>query len=156
MQTLFFKADLQKEDHRNAVIYLLDTYMRDGMGINAPMRDELKEPMLEGLTNHQESFVLLAKEGENYLGLATCFYGFSTFSAQPLMNIHDLIVLPKHRNKGIGRQLLREVALIGREKNCCKVTLEVRSDNENAKALYKSEGFKDSEPPMHFWSKRLA
>jgi len=156
MKITFEIADLANDKHKETVIELLDAYMRDGMGINAPMREELKEPMLEGLTKHQESFVLLAKEGENYVSLATCFYGFSTFNAQPLINIHDLIVLPMHRNKGIGKQVLRKVAQIGRENNCCKITLEVRSDNENAKALYKSEGFKDSEPPMHFWSKWLA
>lgn len=157
MSSLFFEiADLDNHSHQNTVIELLDAYMRDGMGINAPMREDLKAPALEGLKNHRESFVLLAKQEDKYIALATCFYGFSTFNAQPLINIHDLIVLPAYRNQGVGRAILQEVAKIGRENNCCKITLEVRIDNENAKALYKSEGFEDGNPPMHFWSKWLA
>jgi ribosomal protein S18 acetylase RimI-like enzyme len=40
-----------------------------------------------------------------------------------------------------------------RELGYCKVTLEVRDDNRNAKELYQSLGFKDTEPKMHFWTK---
>ena len=157
MSSVFFEiADLESSSHQKIVIELLDAYMRDGMGINAPMREDLKKPVLDGLKSHNESFVLLAKQAEKNVGLATCFYGFSTFNAQPLINIHDLIVLPAYRNQGVGRAILQEVAKIGRENNCCKITLEVRVDNENAKALYQSEGFTDGNPPMHFWSKWLA
>ncbi|MFW5760658.1 MAG: GNAT family N-acetyltransferase [Cyclobacteriaceae bacterium] len=152
---IFEIANLDDSQHRQVVIDLLDAYMRDGMGINAPMREELKEPALQGLQFHKESFVLMVKNENSYLGLATCFYGFSTFNAQPLINIHDLIVLPAFRSQGVGRALLREIESIARKKNCCKITLEVRIDNQPAKALYQKEGFADGDPPMHFWSKWL-
>ena len=34
------------------------------------------------------------------VGLATTFEGFSTFAAKPLINIHDIAVLPDYRGRG--------------------------------------------------------
>ena len=87
--------------------------------------------------------------------MAVCFRGFSTFNAAPLINIHDLIVIQEFRGKGLGRQLLEEVENISREEHCCKITLEVRSDNHVAQALYRAEGFSRGEKPMEFWTKWL-
>ena len=143
------------KEHQDAIIFLLDNYMHDDMGNRAPMPEENKVPVLQGLASHRESFVLLAKNTQNYVGMASCFVNFSTFRARPLINIHDLIVVSGHRNKGIGRQLLRKVQEIAEQRNCCKITLEVRVDNHNAKHLYASEEYREGEPPMHFWSKTL-
>jgi ribosomal protein S18 acetylase RimI-like enzyme len=38
---------------------------------------------------------------------------------------------------------------------CCRVTLEVRSDNERAQAVYARLGFRASEPQTWFWMKSL-
>jgi ribosomal protein S18 acetylase RimI-like enzyme len=52
--------------------------------------------------------------------------------------------------------LLEKNVTWAREKlGCSKVTLEVRDDNLVAKSLYKSLGFKDSDPPMLYWTKML-
>ena len=60
------------------------------------------------------------------------------------MNIHDFLVLRKHRNRGIGRKLFNEIESIAQKLNCCKVTLEVQENNRAARRLYNSFGFKDS------------
>jgi ribosomal protein S18 acetylase RimI-like enzyme len=78
------------------------------------------------------------------VGIAVCFLGFSTFAAQPLINIHDLAVMPGYRGRGIGRQLLERVGAKGRELGCCKLTLEVREDNHRAQRLYQGFGFGDA------------
>ena len=46
---------------------------------------------------------------DNPVGAAVCFIGFSTFAAKPLINIHDFVVLPAARGKGVGRRLLEAV-----------------------------------------------
>jgi GNAT superfamily N-acetyltransferase len=74
-------------------------------------------------------------------GLANCFEAFSTFSCKPLINIHDLMVLPAFRGNGISQKLLQKVEDIAQSKGCCKVTLEVLSGNEPAKASYEKFGF---------------
>ncbi len=75
------------------------------------------------------------------MGIAVCFIGFSTFAARPLINIHDLAVLPEGRGNGVGRKLLTAVERKAREMNCCKVTLEVLENNRRALKVYAAAGF---------------
>jgi ribosomal protein S18 acetylase RimI-like enzyme len=148
-------ADLHNSSHQQQLVRLLDLYSRDAMGNGAPLADATRAELVEGLRRHPASVVLLAWEGGECVGLCICFEGFSTFRARPLLNVHDLIVHPAYRNRGIGRALLRAVETAARARRCCKVTLEVRADNAAAQHLYRSVGFRDSEPPMHFWHKML-
>jgi GNAT superfamily N-acetyltransferase len=88
------------------------------------------------------------------------FMGFSTFQCRPLLNIHDVIVHPDHRGKGISKLLMRKAEEIARELGCCKLTLEVLERNEIAKRSYASCGFCAYElDPMlgkaEFWEKKL-
>jgi ribosomal protein S18 acetylase RimI-like enzyme len=83
-------------------------------------------------------------DDEMPVGLAVCFLGFSTFAARPLINIHDLAVLPEYRGRGIGRRLLERVEAKGHALGCAKLTLEVRADNHRAQRLYQQVGFGDA------------
>ena len=48
------------------------------------------------------------------------------------------------------------VEIHARQLGCCKITLEVRSDNTRAMALYRDLGFVSSEPAeAFFWTKPL-
>ncbi|MDA8746099.1 GNAT family N-acetyltransferase, partial [Rubripirellula amarantea] len=103
------------------------------------------------LIEHPASLVLLASVDEQIVGTATCFLGFSTFQARPLLNVHDLAVIPEYRGQGIGRALLACAEASALKRGCCKLTLEVQDDNPKARGLYISFGFRefvvgDSEP----------
>ncbi|HLP14690.1 MAG TPA: GNAT family N-acetyltransferase [Bacteroidota bacterium] len=50
---------------------------------------------------------------------------------------------------------MNELLAIARHRDCCKVTLEVRVDNDAAQSLYQKFGFCDTPPPMHFWTHHL-
>jgi ribosomal protein S18 acetylase RimI-like enzyme len=95
------------------------------------------------LRAHPTALVLLAFVGAEPVGIAVGFFGLSTFAARPLLNIHDLAVVPAHRGKGVGRALLREAETRARERGCCKLTLEVQDTNVRARGLYASFGFED-------------
>lgn len=56
----------------------------------------------------------------------------------PEAEVHTLAVDPVHQGRGIGRALLRELLA---QATGATVFLEVRTDNEPAIALYRSEGF---------------
>ena len=88
-------------DYRNArdaadVVALLDAYARDPMGGGAPLADDVKARLPGDLAANPQAFSLLARLDDRAVGLANCFMGYSTFAAAPLVNIHDLAVLPGH------------------------------------------------------------
>jgi ribosomal protein S18 acetylase RimI-like enzyme len=149
------QCDFKNVVHRQKVVELIDAYMQDPMGGGNPMPEKNKKPLVEGLAAHPGTFVLFAVEEDRYLGVATCFVNFSTFNVKPYINVHDLAVIKSARGKGVGRKLLERIIEIAKEKDYCKVTLEVRNDNINAQGLYKSLGFKECEPVMHYWENKV-
>lgn len=126
------------------------------MGGNMPVLDYKSEKkLIDGLKSHAASLILFAVSEEMIVGMAVCFQGFSTFQAAELLNIHDLIVNKTFRNRGIGRLLLEYACEEARRRKFCRITLEVRIDNEPAKRLYRSLGFGPCENPMEFWINSL-
>jgi ribosomal protein S18 acetylase RimI-like enzyme len=150
------QADLTSLRHQKDIVALLDTYAQDPMGGGEPFSDEVKKRLIPGLRAHPGAYVFLAYRtrldgGEEAVGLANCFLGFSTFAARPLINIHDLAVTPGARRMGVGKALLDSVCAKAKELGCCKVTLEVRDDNPAARKLYTDYGFNDGGVPHRFW-----
>ena len=102
---------------------------------------EVRSRLGNDLGRNPAAHALIARRGTAAVGVATCFVGYSTFLARPLLNIHDIAVIPKARGRGIGTALLEEITALGRRLACCKITLEVREDNRPARTLYAAEGF---------------
>jgi hypothetical protein len=61
--------------------------------------------MLAGLRACPTHVVFLAILGQQAVGLAVCSFGFSTFNAKPLLNIHDLVVHSAYRRLGVATEL---------------------------------------------------
>jgi len=148
-------ATLDDPADQSATIELLDMYCRDAFGDAAPLADEARRNLVPGLQAHGGGRVFLAFKHSEAVGLAICFVGFSSFKGKPLLNIHDIAVRPESRGQGVGRALLNAISLEAERLGCCKVTLEVRSDNERAQALYASEGFAGTDPQTWFWTKPI-
>jgi ribosomal protein S18 acetylase RimI-like enzyme len=135
------EADLSRADHQNDVLALTQAYALDEMGNGGPLPAEVIERLIVGLKSHPTTTIFVAYASGKAVGIATCFRGFSTFQARPLVNIHDLAVLPEHRGRGIGLALLSAIELRARELGCCKVTLEVQENNHRARRAYERAGF---------------
>ncbi len=135
------EADLNRAEHQHAVVELLDAYAVDPMGNGKPLSAEVRRALIPGLQQHPTTVIFLACKGGEAVGIAVCFRGFSTFAARPLINIHDLAVLPEYRGQGIGRRLLEEVERKARQMGCCKLTLEVQENNHRARRAYEAVGF---------------
>jgi GNAT superfamily N-acetyltransferase len=153
-------ADLSSADHQHAIIAMLDAYMRDPMEGGTPMPESTRRDVIPGLRAHPACYIFLAYRNEIPIGLSICFLGFSTFKARPLINIHDIFVDASMRGEGIGRMLLEQIETKARELNCCRLTLEVREDNQPARHLYRKAGFDralvgPNKIPMEFWRKPL-
>jgi ribosomal protein S18 acetylase RimI-like enzyme len=137
------EADLNDPQHQTAIVQLINAYARDPMGDGRDLPAAVRDRLISGLRQHPTTLVLLAFDDATPVGNAVCFVGFSTFAARPLINIHDLAVLPDYRGRGIGHLLLEGVEARGRELGCCRLTLEVREDNQRAQRLYQRFGFGD-------------
>jgi ribosomal protein S18 acetylase RimI-like enzyme len=143
-EVMVIEADLNDPQHQMAILQLINAYARDPMGDGRDLPVDVRNRLIQGLRQHATTLVFLAFDGATPVGVAVCFVGFSTFAAQPLINIHDLAVMPDYRGLGIGRQLLERVEAKGRDLGCCKLTLEVREDNHRAQRLYQGFGFGDA------------
>lgn len=137
------QADFASPVHRAAIVDVLDSYAGDPVGGGEPLARDVRERLVPSLRDHPTALVLLAFADQRAVGIAVCFYGFSTFKARPLLNIHDLAILPAYRGQGIGRGLLDAAEVHARRRECCKLTLEVQDDNRRARALYEAFGFTD-------------
>src|SRR5688572_2976429 len=136
-------ADLAAEADAAAVVEIVNAYALDPFGGGVPLPPEVRARLVPGLRAHPTTVVLLAEADGRPVGVAVCFIGFSTFQARPLLNVHDLAVLPSHRGRGVGRALLTAVEARAQARGCCKITLEVLETNHRARALYASCGIVD-------------
>ena len=153
-------ADYADPHDAAAIVTLLDAYARDPMGGGTPLAEDVKARLPGDLAANPHAFSLLARLGNQAVGLANCFMAYSTFAAAPLVNIHDFAVLPGHRGAGIGHALLAAVEAEALKRGAIKVTLEVLSGNEPARRLYAANGYGDYQldpaaGQALFWQKRL-
>jgi GNAT superfamily N-acetyltransferase len=153
-------ADLSRPEHQNALVTMLDAYMRDPMEGGDPPSDQVKRDLVPGLRAHPACHVFLAYHDGVPVGVTICFLGFSTFLARPLLNIHDIFVDLSVRGRGIGAMLLERIEARARDLNCCRITLEVREDNRVARGLYRKVGFDrvvvgKERIALEFWHKAL-
>ena len=126
-----------------ALVALLDAYAIDPAGGGHALSAHTREHLPAALAARTDAFSVLAFDGDAPVGLVNCFEGFSTFACRPLVNVHDVAVLPAYRGRGVGAQMLVLVEQIARERGACKLTLEVLQGNRGAGRLYERLGFAD-------------
>ncbi len=138
--------DVRRVDYSDAaqaatLVRLLDAYAQDPMGGGEALSDEVKARLPSALAAFPAAFSLMAWVDGQAVGLLNAMEGFSTFAARPLVNVHDLAVLPHWRGQGVGRALLQAVEREAVARGACKLTLEVLSGNTGASRLYVQQGF---------------
>ena len=138
------RVDYADPVHAQALVALLDAYAQDPMGGGAGLSEYAKTHVVAGLAARAQAFSVLAfapDASQTPVGLVNCIEGFSTFAAKPLVNVHDVIVLPDWRGHEVAGAMLEEVIQIARERGACKLTLEVLSGNQKALRAYAKLGF---------------
>jgi ribosomal protein S18 acetylase RimI-like enzyme len=134
-------ADYTDPHHADAIVMLLDAYARDPAGGGEPLGDFARTYLVRELAARPQAFSVLAFIGDEPVGLVNCIEGFSTFACRPLVNVHDVAVLPGYRGQRVGEQMLAKVEVIARARGACKLTLEVLQGNRSAIRLYERVGF---------------
>jgi len=135
------RVDYRAPADRAALFALLDAYAQDPMGGGESLADEVKARLCDDLARLPSAASFIAWIGDEAVGLVNSFEGYSTFKARPLLNVHDIVVLPAQRGRGIGQALLGACEAHARERGCCKLTLEVLSGNRRALRSYEGFGF---------------
>jgi GNAT superfamily N-acetyltransferase len=137
-------ADLTSPRDAESITFLLNAYATEPVGGGKPLPRDVRERLVPALREIPRALVLLAFADDAAVGITVCFMGFSTFKARPLLNIHDLAVLPQYRRRGVARLLLQAAEDYARRHGCCRLTLEVLESNSGAEALYREFGFDQS------------
>ncbi len=81
-------------------------------------------------------------------GFALFFTSFSTFLGRPGLYLEDLFVLPEHRGRGFGSELLRFLAQETVQRGYGRLEWSVLDWNESALKLYRRIGAQ----PMDQWT----
>lgn len=154
------QADYHNAKHGEMIVALMNIYASSPFGGGKGLALDVQSQLVMALQKRTDAVSLLALDGENAVALLNAFEGFSTFNCQPLLNIHDLIVIEPYRNQGVAQLLFREVESIARHRDCCKLTLEVLAENRIAQSCYRRFGFSAYELDPHmgqalFWEKPL-
>ncbi|QIL43546.1 GNAT family N-acetyltransferase [Acidovorax sp. HDW3] len=129
-----------------ALVALLDAYASDPAGGGEPLAPAVKAQLPSALAQRAGAFSVIAwaqapDGSEQAVGLVNCFEGFSTFACLPLVNVHDVAVLPAWRGQRVAQQMLAAVEATARARGACKLTLEVLQGNAPALRTYTREGF---------------
>lgn len=134
-------ADYANPSHAEAIVEVLDSYARDAMGGGVPLRPDVKSRLVAEMAARPQLFSVLAFVGDMAIGLVNCVEGFSTFACRPLVNLHDVAVIPVYRGRGVATRMLSRVEQLARARGACKLTLEVLEGNHAAARLYAISGF---------------
>ena len=129
--------------HAAALVELMDTYARDPAGGGQALSDFARGHLVGALAARPFIFSVLAFDGDTPVGLINAIEGFSTFACRPLVNVHDVVVAPSHRKRGIAARMFDQVEVLARERGACKLTLEVLQSNTSARSVYQRLGFTD-------------
>ncbi|HLV47730.1 MAG TPA: GNAT family N-acetyltransferase [Aliidiomarina sp.] len=154
-------VDYSNPLHATALLEMLDHYAKDPMGGAEALPEKTKAILISEMAKRAGVFSFLAWNTNNEaVGLVNCVEGFSTFAAKPVCNIHDIAIRAGLRGQGLAQKLMQAVVEEAKQRDCCKLTLEVLSGNEPARLAYRKFGFEpyQLEPSMgqaEFWEYKL-
>lgn len=154
------RVDYDNTDQAGDLISMLNHYALTTEGGGAPLSEYVHRHLIDGLKSLPDSISILGYIHEEPVALLNAFKGFSSFKAKPLYNVHDLAVKESARGLGIAGRLLDELANIAKKQGCCKLTLEVLSNNTPALSCYQKNGFQqyalvEEMGTAQFWQRML-
>ncbi len=84
--------------------------------------------------------VVIAEEDDVPIGFALFFHNFSTFVGRKGLYLEDLFIIPEKRGLGYGKTILKYLAKLAAERNCCRMEWICLDWNAPSLAFYRSIG----------------
>ena len=134
--------------------------MADTVALIEQFKAELGAPLewhtrdaLPALLKRREALIILARQEGEPVGVVIAQRNIVTFKASEALNIHDFFVTRSARGSGVGQMLMKRTIAHARSMGCVRVTLEVDTENTNARRFYRASGFElpeDGNKALHF------
>lgn len=93
------------------------------------------------IIHNPNAFMLLAREGEETLGLIVYSIRRTALHPGPSALVDEIIVNQEHQGRGIGSSLLIAAIDRCRQLGCCEIEVSTEMSNDEAKAFYLASGF---------------
>jgi GNAT superfamily N-acetyltransferase len=117
----------------------------DGIYATAPGAERVMRRFLADLTASSHSFLFVAESDGRAVGFISgeLREGSPTFRQKTWASVDDVFVEPEHRNRGMGRALLKSVEAWAKERNADGISLQVAAANERGRKFYGELGFRE-------------
>lgn len=91
-----------------------------------------------------------SKMPDTAMGLIQIYPSYSSVSMGPIWILNDLFVDSKYRQQGIARKLMQAVMKEARKHQIVRIVLSTAISNQQAQALYESEGYTQDQSFMYY------
>lgn len=91
--------------------------------------------------NPQIGHVLVARHGEDVVGMVSLLYTVSTALGARVALLEDMVVFPHAQGSGTGSELLVKAIELARRNGCQRITLLTDRMNASAQRFYQKHGF---------------
>jgi ribosomal-protein-alanine acetyltransferase len=114
--------------------------------------DRFTKDQIDYLLTRSRATTFVLDEGSKMAGAACLLWR----KERNLARLYNLAVDPAFRGKGYGDRLLRQCELEAARRQCDRITLEVRQDNESAIRFYEKHGYEGIRNLPDYYSDRMA
>src|ERR687898_1611327 len=117
----------------------------DQIYATAPGAERVMRRFLADLTASSHTFLFVARSGGQTVGFISgeLREGSPTFRQRTWASVDDVFVEPEHRNRGMGRALLKSVEAWARERGADGISLQVAAANTRGRKFYEELGFRE-------------
>jgi GNAT superfamily N-acetyltransferase len=102
----------------------------------------LEQAIAAILQNEGLGLFLVARDGGDVIGLAVLSFAWTLEHGGKSAWLDELYVIPEHRGRGVGRELLDRVMGEARVLGCKAIDLEVEEAHRRVEHLYQREGYR--------------
>jgi len=124
-----------------AAIHSMVNGLAEALDLAGKNKGSIDDLLKYGFSENAAFNALIAECAGEAVGLCTYFPIFSTWTGRPGVFVLDLYVAESQRGRGLGEQLLTELASIARERGETFVRLSVDNHNIRGQAFYHRIGF---------------
>jgi ribosomal protein S18 acetylase RimI-like enzyme len=102
---------------------------------------------IDSMIKSHESDYILIEDDNKVVGYALIeqrespYTEYSAFVEDHFAYIYELVVLPEYRDKGYGKQIVKEAEKWAKDRGLSSIELNCLSNNYDAKAFYEKTGF---------------